>query len=254
MSHEPRPDERRRSLSKKPPTPRRRRSLRRAGAALASIAIHAGVLALFAGPMSRPRTTAATPAAARPAISVSLAPRRAERAASYAPQIRAAPPERPAAARPSPEPIRPETAPEQPEAPPRAADEAVEPAPAGAPSDTAPDAASLPIPGADSEGGARGETGSESVAAAREAAVMARIQAAKTYPDAARRRGIEGEVAVVFAIAADGSLMGVEAERAGAHPLLVRAAAGAVAAAAPYPPGDGDATTYRVTIVYRLER
>ncbi len=189
MSHEPRPDERRRSLSKKPPTPRRRRSLRRAGAALASIAIHAGVLALFAGPMSRPRTTAATTAAARPAISVSLAPRRAERSVSVSQPIRDSTTSRPTAERPSPEIARPEAAPEPPEAPPRAADEAVEPAPAGAPSDTAPDADSLPIAGADSEGGARGETGSGSGAAAREAAVMARIQAAKTYPDAARRRG-----------------------------------------------------------------
>jgi len=254
MSHEPRPDERRLDLSKKPPTPRRRRSIRRAGAALASIAIHAAVLALFAGLMSRPRTTAATIVAARPALSVSLAPRRAERATSYAPPIRATPPERPAASRPSPEIARPEAAPEPPEAQARATEATGSPPPADAPSDAAPDAASLPIAGAGFADGARGATGSGSGAAAREAAVMARIQAAKTYPDAARRRGIEGEVAVVFAIAADGSLMGVEAERAGAHPLLVRAAADAVAAAAPYPPGDGDATTYRVTIVYRLER
>jgi protein TonB len=102
--------------------------------------------------------------------------------------------------------------------------------------------------------GSIGAVSGEAERAVREAAVMARIQAAKTYPDAARRRGIEGAVVVVFAIAADGSLLRVEAEPGGAHPLLVRAAVAAISEAAPYPPGGGAETSYRVTLVYRLER
>ncbi|HOZ71310.1 MAG TPA: TonB family protein, partial [Spirochaetales bacterium] len=90
--------------------------------------------------------------------------------------------------------------------------------------------------------------------AAREAAVMARIQAAKAYPDAARRRGIEGEVVVAFAIAADGSLLRVDAEPGPSHVLLEKAARDAIARAAPFPPGDVGPTEYRVTIVYKLER
>ena len=232
--------------------PRRRRSVRRAGAAIASVAIHVAALALAASLIGRPRPTGAalatlaTLAAARPALAVSLSPPRATS------QPR---PLESELSEPS-EPIRSAASDPRDDRPKVAVDTTVDTTAGEVAAGLVGPPVDAPEPGAaesaeDDPGAVDVEAAGE---AAREAAVMARIQAAKAYPDAARRRGIEGEVVVAFAIAADGSLLRVDAEPGPSHVLLEKAARDAIARAAPFPPGDVGPTEYRVTIVYKLER
>ena len=72
-----------------------------------------------------------------------------------------------------------------------------------------------------------------------------------TYPDAARRDGLEGTVWLRFRIAADGSVESVEVDRSSGHALLDDAAMKAVRRAGPYPPYGGP---IRYPFTYRLDR
>lgn len=118
-----------------------------------------------------------------------------------------------------------------------------------APRVEAPDARELPaLPGAPPvavhggppgpAGGAapQGAPGATDVLRAYLAGVRARIEGAKRYPRWARRRGIEGEVAVRFRIGPGGELLGAEVTRSSGMDVLDRAAVEAVEAAAPFPP------------------
>lgn len=72
------------------------------------------------------------------------------------------------------------------------------------------------------------------------AALLARIEARKSYPNAARRRAIEGEIRVSFNLACDGSVNNVEIPDG--HKLLRVSAADALRLAQPFPqpPDDVD--------------
>ncbi len=109
-----------------------------------------------------------------------------------------------------------------------------------------PDARELPaLPGASPVAGRAPRPGPAGAAAPGEAVdalraylagVRARIEGAKRYPRWARRRGIQGEVAVRFRIGRGGELLGAEVTRSSGMDVLDRAAVEAVEAAAPFPP------------------
>ena len=71
--------------------------------------------------------------------------------------------------------------------------------------------------------------------AMRLAEIRRRIQAALVYPPLARRRAVEGETLVRFEIEPDGTPRDVAVHHSSGRPSLDRAAARAVAAAAPLP-------------------
>ncbi len=80
--------------------------------------------------------------------------------------------------------------------------------------------------------------------------IRARIEAAVTYPVAARRRSLEGSAGVRFRVASDGRPYDIELGRSSGHSLLDRAAVQAVNAGAPFPPLDGRIS---VPISFRLK-
>jgi len=82
-------------------------------------------------------------------------------------------------------------------------------------------------------------------------AIRRQIERVWTYPDAARRDGLEGTVWLRFRIAADGSVQDVEVDRSSGHTLLDDAAISAVRRAGPYPPYGGP---IRYPFTYRLDR
>ncbi len=82
-------------------------------------------------------------------------------------------------------------------------------------------------------------------------AIRRRIERVWTYPDAARRGGLEGTVWLRFRIATDGSVEHVEVDRSSGHALLDDAAIQAVRRGGPYPPPGGP---IRYPFTYRLER
>lgn len=81
--------------------------------------------------------------------------------------------------------------------------------------------------------------------------IRSQIARVWTYPDAARRDGLEGTVWLRFRIAADGSVESVEVDRSSGHALLDDAAMKAVRRAGPYPPYGGP---IRYPFTYRLDR
>jgi len=84
--------------------------------------------------------------------------------------------------------------------------------------------------------------------------ILRRLRDYRVYPMAARRRGVEGDVVVRFALRADGSLVAEPTVSGEAHPLLARAAVESVVAAAPFPVPEGVRadSEFVVTIAYRL--
>ncbi len=81
--------------------------------------------------------------------------------------------------------------------------------------------------------------------------IRRQIERVWTYPDAARRDGLEGTVWLRFRIAPDGSVEQVEVDRSSGHALLDDAAITAVRRAGPYPPYGGP---IRYPFTYRLDR
>ncbi len=79
--------------------------------------------------------------------------------------------------------------------------------------------------------------------------IRKRIEAKKTYPLAARRRGWEGEVLVELELGGAGELEGLRLLRHSGFPLLDRATLTAVRAAVPFPPVPG---RVKIPISYRL--
>ena len=81
--------------------------------------------------------------------------------------------------------------------------------------------------------------------------IRRQIERVWSYPDAARRDGLEGTVWLRFRIAPDGSVAQVEVDRSSGHALLDDAAITAVRRAGPYPPYGGP---IRYPFTYRLDR
>jgi TonB family protein len=81
--------------------------------------------------------------------------------------------------------------------------------------------------------------------------IRRQIEQAKTYPDAARREGIQGTVELRFRIAADGSVEAVEVLRSSGSGILDEASLQTIRRAAPYPLVRG---WIRLPLAYRLDR
>ncbi|MCW8928152.1 MAG: energy transducer TonB, partial [Gammaproteobacteria bacterium] len=81
--------------------------------------------------------------------------------------------------------------------------------------------------------------------------LLAHIEEHKHYPRAARRRGIEGEVEVVFSLQHGGGVSGLKVD--GAHQVLLSAASDAVEAAQPLPaPPDSLELPWQVLFTMRF--
>ena len=81
--------------------------------------------------------------------------------------------------------------------------------------------------------------------------IRRQIEQAKTYPDAARREGIQGTVELRFRIAADGSVEAVEVLRSSGSGILDEASQQTIRRAGPYPLVRG---WIRLPLAYRLDR
>lgn len=80
--------------------------------------------------------------------------------------------------------------------------------------------------------------------------IRRRIEEARTYPEAARRDGIQGTVDLRFRIAADGTIEAVNILRSSGFRILDEAAEQTIRRAAPYPPVSG---WIRLPLAYRLD-
>ena len=82
-----------------------------------------------------------------------------------------------------------------------------------------------------------------------------KIESSKTYPDAARRKQIQGRVVVGFTLDPDGTLASAEIVESSRHPELDRAALNAVKNAAPFPrpPGSLFAGPLRMNVPVLFE-
>lgn len=104
--------------------------------------------------------------------------------------------------------------------------------------------------GVASRGGGGGAGGSDGVADLLRS-IRRRIEEAKTYPDAARRAGLEGTVELRFQIGQDGNAVGLEIVRSSGHAELDEMAMQTIRRAGPYPPVSG---RIRIPLSYRLDR
>ena len=82
-------------------------------------------------------------------------------------------------------------------------------------------------------------------------AIRSQIEKAKTYPDTARRTGVEGTVEVRFRITSTGQVAAVEITQSSGHAVLDESAVQTVRRAAPYPVLPG---WIRVPLAYRLRQ
>jgi protein TonB len=82
--------------------------------------------------------------------------------------------------------------------------------------------------------------------------VRTRVEAQLVYPAAARRARLEGGVALLFTVAADGSVHELRVEKSSGFSVLDAAAAAAVVRAAPFPPLDRD-RRFTLPISFHLE-
>jgi periplasmic protein TonB len=81
--------------------------------------------------------------------------------------------------------------------------------------------------------------------------IRRQIEQAKTYPDAARRAGMEGTVELRFQIGRGGNAEGLEIVRSSGHPELDEAAMQTIRRAGPYP---AYTARIRIPLSYRLDR
>jgi protein TonB len=81
------------------------------------------------------------------------------------------------------------------------------------------------------------------------AEIRRRIEAAKRYPDSARRDGVHGTVAVRFRVTSDGQVERVEVVRSSGSRALDEASLETIRKAAPFPPVGG---WVQVPIAYTL--
>ncbi|HSC70298.1 MAG TPA: energy transducer TonB [Candidatus Methylomirabilis sp.] len=81
--------------------------------------------------------------------------------------------------------------------------------------------------------------------------IKRRVEQAKTYPDAARRAGLEGTVEVRFRIGRDGNAEALEILRSSGHAALDEIAMQTIRRAGPYPVVSG---RIRIPLSYRLDQ
>ena len=81
--------------------------------------------------------------------------------------------------------------------------------------------------------------------------IRRRIEQARTYPEPARRRGIQGTVDLRFRIAADGTVEAFEILRSSGSRILDEASEQTIRRAAPYPRVPG---WIRLPLSYRLDQ
>lgn len=89
------------------------------------------------------------------------------------------------------------------------------------------------------------------------AGLRERIEAARAYPERARRMGQEGRVTVRLVVGADGKLLEVEIAEASSSSLLNRAAIQTIRSLSPLPPLPpelGGRLEVTVPIAYHLDR
>lgn len=82
-------------------------------------------------------------------------------------------------------------------------------------------------------------------------AIRRQIEQAKTYPETARRDGLQGSVDLRFRIAPDGSVEVMEILRSSGFRILDEASKQTIQRAAPYPPVPG---WVRLPLSYRLDQ
>ncbi len=103
--------------------------------------------------------------------------------------------------------------------------------------------------GVASRGG--GSAGGGASLAAHLQTIRRRIEEARTYPEAARRDGIQGTVDLRFRIAADGTIEAIKILRSSGFRILDESAEQTIRRAAPYPPVSG---WIRLPLSYRLDQ
>jgi len=104
--------------------------------------------------------------------------------------------------------------------------------------------------GVASRGGGMGPGGGSTLAALLHV-IRRQIEQAKTYPEAARRDGLQGTVNLRFRIAPDGSVEAMEILRSSGSHILDEASEQTIRRAAPYPPVSG---WIRLPLSYRLDQ
>ncbi|HUJ66135.1 MAG TPA: energy transducer TonB [Acidimicrobiales bacterium] len=82
-------------------------------------------------------------------------------------------------------------------------------------------------------------------------AMRRQIERAKVYPEAARRREVEGTVELRFRVAPDGSVQAVEVVQSSGYTILDESAVRTIQRAAPYPVLAG---WIQIPLAYRLDR
>lgn len=119
--------------------------------------------------------------------------------------------------------------------------------PEGAAGGPAPTASLRP---AQQEGRAPGvQTGASGIAEG----IRSRIEALKSYPFAARRRGVEGTVVVFVKVNGTGDLIEHRIQRSSGSPLLDESALSLIKKVFPYTPGAGREVELDIPITYRLK-
>lgn len=111
-------------------------------------------------------------------------------------------------------------------------------------------ARTVPLSTAQQDGRAPGaNTGSSGIAEG----IRSRIEALKSYPFAARRRGIEGTVVISVKVNGTGDLIENRIQRSSGSPLLDESALTLIKRVFPYKPGAGREVELDIPITYRLK-
>lgn len=100
-----------------------------------------------------------------------------------------------------------------------------------------------------SRGGGAGSGGGATLTALLQV-IRRQIEQAKTYPESARRDGIQGTVDLRFRIGADGTVEAMEILHSSGSRILDNASVQTIRRAAPYPPVSG---WIRLPLSYRLD-
>ncbi|HOX12702.1 MAG TPA: energy transducer TonB [Spirochaetia bacterium] len=129
--------------------------------------------------------------------------------------------------------------------------------PAGGEEPGAPDSAVSPsAPGAPAAGSAAGSGGAGYPSPSDRAAalLLARVEAALVYPEAARRRGTEGVVGLRILLDGSGALADLKITRSSGSSLLDKAARETVAACLPVPNPSGIPLAFELAVRFTLKK
>ena len=118
---------------------------------------------------------------------------------------------------------------------------------------TAPAGNPLAAAGANAAGG-QADSGGGAGGGSYYALVLQRIEAAKRYPESARRAGLEGVAKVSFAVDSNGNVLGLHLDDASPYVVLGREALATVLRAAPFASPPRPDERFAVLIEFRLPR